>query len=162
MDPNTNGALGINQLGRAGSYRGQATPYFTSTSFSGRGFRVRQMGVFNQQANTTNAQTVTFYTTVGNAVSSTKRICQVSTTTNLASGANNWIAESTVMWDATTQAMYGEYWGNVAGNYVTRGGLVNNVAITVYTSLAFCASVIFSTSSASSTATLVEFSMEQV
>lgn len=167
MDPNANNAFSIDELGGIGGFRAlRGRPYFNSSSFDGRAFRIRAMGKYNNQANTTNAQTATFKITQGTAVSSTHVIASVSSGTNLASGPANFIVEATVLWDSAMQVLAGEFWGNVTNgvtnSYTSRTGLSNLVSVTSYSSVQFVCSVVFGTSSASSTANLVEFSMEAV
>jgi hypothetical protein len=165
FDPNIPQALSGNPIAM-GAYQGRPRPFFQSSSFDGRAFRIRATGKYNNQAATTNAQTVTFYITQGNAASSSKRIASVSSGTNLASGPCNFIVEATVLWDSAMQVLAGEFWGNITNGttnaYTTRAGLANLVGVSAYTGLQFCCSIVFGTSSASSTANLVEFSMEQV
>lgn len=166
MDPNANQSATFDAFGRPGYPRGTNRPYFTSTSYNGRGFRVRAMGVYNNQANTTNAQTVTLYVTLGNAVSSSKRVITLASGTNPASGAGNFLAEFTGIWDSATQVVLGTFWGTI-GNGITsvvtaQTAPTNYVAAAAYTNLSFCASIQFGTSSAASTASLVEFSWESV
>ena len=167
VDPNANNSFSIDELGGIGGFRGlRGRPYFNSGSFDGRAIRIRAMGKYNNQAATTNAQTVTFKITQGTAVSSSKVIASVSSGTNLASGPANFIVEATILWDSAMQVIAGEFWGNVTNGttntYTSRTGLSNLVSAAAYTNLQFVASVVFGTSSANSTANLVEFSMEAV
>lgn len=160
FDPNANPAVTQNYpgglVGRSGS-----RPYFTSTSFLGRGFRVRAMGYINNLAATTNAQTTTVKITLGNAVSSTKVLASVASATNFASGSFN--IDANLNWDSTSGIVCGSEGGYIGTTVVTSATLTNaGVAAAAYTNLVFCCSVVFATSSASSTATLVEFSIEQI
>ena len=168
VDPASNNTFSIDQIGGIGDFRSlRGRPGFTSGLFDGRPFRVRAVGKFNNQANTTNAQTVTIHISQGTVVASTKVIATVTNgATNVASGPENFMLEATILWDSGLQYLTGEYWGAVnnstTSSYATRALLANQINVTAYTGLQFNCSIIFATSSAASTANLVEFSMEAV
>lgn len=162
-NPNDAQAVSLDQLGRGSESRAGQRPGFTSTSFAGRGFRVRAMGTVVQGAATTNAQTMTFYITQGQATNvTTRKLCAIVSATNVAAGTNPWIIEASCIWDPGSQTVFGEYWGVCAGSYASRATVTSVTTVTPYTSLQFSCAAVFATSNATSTATLVEFSMEAV
>lgn len=171
LDPNSNSTFSIDNLGGMSDRRGLAgRPYFTSSSFDGRSFRVRAQGKFTAVTTATApAFNIKLYVGTSATLGSdtviftpTARTLAVSTTVN-----GNFILEGTFLWDSVTQKVNGEVWAQFADNgaaatYTTRAASAG-VSAAAYTNLNFVLSAVYGTNApTSSTTTLVEFSMEQV
>lgn len=173
FDPNSNASISSDSLGGANQFRGQTRPYFNSSTFDSRGFRVRAMGKFSVvTAATAGGASLNIKLYVGSSTTlgsdtvlftpATPLNVPISTTTT-----GNFIVEATLMWDSLTAKVGGEAWANyqdaVPGvQYNSRAGLTQ-VAAAAYTNLQFVASAVWSVNApTSSTITLVEFSCERV
>lgn len=171
LNPNANSALIADVYGMAGDERGLVQrPYFTSTSFDGRAFRVRAQIKFTC-VTTGSAPALNFKMYVGSSATlgsdtvyftPTARTLATSQTIN-----GNAIIEATMQWDSATQKVTGEAWAEIndnqsAGTYTARAA-ITPVAVAAYTGLSFVMSAVYGTNApTSSTNTLVEFAIERV
>jgi hypothetical protein len=167
VDANANAAVLLdNTGGKSGSARGASRPYYNTSSFDGRGFRLRVMGRFLSSA-AANGLTVSFYqNTIANGpVTGSGHIIGTVSTANTIGNAvsGSFLFEVTGMWDSVSALMYGaEVWGAAGGLYATRvvGSTTFAVAAPISNSLMF-ATMTFATGAAN-TLTPIEFSFEDV
>lgn len=166
MDPNANAAL-TREGGRSAAWFGENRPFFNSTSFSGRAFRMRATGVIAGGGTTLTsiAATIAIYAacTQLTTVTSGTNVASLSSGAILGNTSANWYADATFLWDATSQTL------NTIGNYTMKVGSASTVTtystlITGVTiaNLAFGATYQFATSSTSNSVGMVELCLEQV
>jgi len=125
MSVNVNAASLLDQWGAKAGERGATSPWFNSSTFDGRAFRLRVQGDFTSSA-ASNGITVKFYiqtkangATTAGAAGTVATVATGTTIGNAVKGT--FIAEVTGMWDSTSNLMQGtESWGAAAGLYVSR------------------------------------------
>jgi hypothetical protein len=165
FSPNANPALS-REGGRSAAWFGENRPFFNSTSFADRAFRVRATGWISGGGTTTTsiAGTVSLYanqTNVTTVTSGTK-------TATIASGAvlgaarAAWYIDQSFIWDATALTLWplGNYTAQIgAVTTATTGAAITSVALT---QLSFGLTWTFATTSTSNAVQAVELSIEQV
>lgn len=174
LDPNTSNTLSINQMGRAGTYRGQNAPYFTSASFdAGRPFRVRTVGTINVGATQTAKNVIiTLFQGVSATLASDNILytpaAQGTTgigasATGVVAGHYNFVVEVCLIWDAVSQNLVTtECWSSVCGQYTARiaGTTINPV--TAPSALSFLPAFEFGLANAANNVIFTELALEQV
>lgn len=172
MDPNANNAITLDQLGRAGQYRGQNRPYFNSASFdNGRPFRLRLVGTINVGATQT-VKTVNIVLYQGTSATlgsdsalytSTQGSSTIgSSAVGVAAGHYNFIVEACLIWDSTSQSLVTtECWSAVAGNYIARAVGSSIASVASPSALTFLPAYEFGLANAANNVVFTEFSIEQ-
>jgi len=165
FSPNANSALS-RESGRSAAWFGENRPFFNSTSFNDRAFRVRASGIISGGGTTVTsiAGTISLYanqTNVTTVTSGTK-------TATVASGAilgnvrANWYVEQNFIWDSTnlTLQALGNYTAQVGSAFTaTTAAAITSVALT---QLSFGVTWTFATTSTSNAVQMVELSLEQI
>jgi hypothetical protein len=167
MSINANAAILTDQYGAKAGERGVGAPYFNTSTFDGRAFRLRIQGRFLSSA-ASNSLTVKFYqntkangpvTGTGNVIGS---IATTATIGNAVSGS--FIAEAVGQWDSVSGNMMGaEAWAAAAGAYGARAAGQSTpfaVASPLSNSLMFV-TIKFATGAANSI-TPIEFAFEDI
>lgn len=179
FDVNANNALSVDQFGRASGYRNVGRPWFTSQAFDGRGFRLRAMGKASFTAAGGGATTiaVNLYQGTSATLGSDTKIAGPTALSVAATKVAlvNFVVEATMMWDAATQVIFGEFWASISGNvdvggantktasYTSRGALTNPAVAAAPANLTFLASVAFGTTAPAGGGSVIlqELSLEQ-
>jgi hypothetical protein len=167
-DPNANASILLDNTGsKVGSNRGSSRPYYQQLSFSGRGIRIRLQGRFVSSA-ALNGMLFKFYvnTKAAGAVTAGAGVASSIATGNTIPTAttSSFIAEATVMWDSTSNLMFGaEAWAAAAGVYGARvAGNATPFTVTApISNYLMFASITFTTGAANAI-TPIEFAFEDI
>jgi hypothetical protein len=165
VSPNANSAI-PRESGRAAAWFSENRPFFNSTSFNDRAFKVRATGFISGGGTTLTsiAGTVSLYanqTNITTVTSGTK-------TATVASGAilgavkANWYVEQTFIWDSTSLVLQpvGNYMAQIGSAYTaTTAASITSVALT---QLSFGVTWTFATTSTSNAVQMTELSLEVV
>lgn len=172
LDVNANAAI-ITRSGREyGLPSGETNDQFSSSSWDGRPFKVRLSGIGTANHNAAQTITVNLYQGTSTTLASDKLLGSTDVSTTkfaVAQGATNvsfnFLIEATLLWDATSQVLSGEFTSNVAGgttSQINAGTVVSNVVASVTTSgLSFLGSFAFG-NAAGGSVTLREFIVDKL
>lgn len=160
LGPNANPALLAGNLGADHAAVGTNRPYFNSTSFDGRAFKVRVAG--NYTAVATASQTLILRLRLGTTLSGTVVLTPATITTSVVAGGTfNFVLESTFIWDSTSQLLDGVYQGTVANIVATPLTTTQATAVAAQSALSFVLSAQQSVASAM-TINVRDFSLDLV
>jgi|SRR5580658_5719228 hypothetical protein len=154
------------ESGRAGKWLGETRPFFNSSSFNNRGFRLRAMGYIAGGGTTLTSisASINIYAGItGATVTAGTEIANVAITGGVGNSKANWLLECNLMWDSVTQQLNGFRSGFI-GNLLTSASVasaVTPVASLALTSLAFGFTYVFATTSTANTVGLTELSLDQ-
>lgn len=169
LDVNANPAI-ISRSGREyGLPSGETNDQFSSSSWDGRLFYVRLVGIGNAAANA--SQTVLFNLYQGTATSVIGTAGNIVANTGaayamVAGGAFNFFVEAELQWDAASQILSGGFTANIAfgtGQQFTVTKATAHVLSGITASgLSFLPSVTFAVAGATNTVTVREFVIEKI
>jgi hypothetical protein len=165
FSPNANPAL-TRESGRSAAWFGENRPFFNSTSFADRAFKVRASGWISGGGTTTTsiAGTISLYANQTNVttVTSGTKAATISSTATLGAARAAWYVDQTFIWDATNLIL------QPVGSYAAQIGSVTSAATSAaitsaaLTQLSFGLTWTFATTSTSNAVQMVELSIEQV
>jgi hypothetical protein len=158
FDPSVNQAQPVRTGTKVGSQN------FNSTFLSaGQPFLVRVCGVATPASNAGNTLAIILYlgaTKSGTAICTTGAVNQASTTT-----ARPFIVEAELIWDSTSQTVFGQFWWKLEGtsstDYATWAELSANGSSVTAAALQFCASATWG-NSAGGVTQVSEFSISRL
>jgi hypothetical protein len=155
------------ESGRAGKWMGETRPFFNSSSFNNRPFRLRAVGqiVGGGTTVTSIAATIKLYAALTNTATVTTGTALITAGTGAVIGNTNanWMIEAELLWDSVSQSLTG-YKNVMFGNTTVQNFASSVVALTGVTiaNLNFGLTWQFATTSTSNKIGLVELSLEQV
>lgn len=165
LDPNSNSAVSLGNLGRPGQdYRG-SRPYFTAAYFDGRPFTVQFSGKFTTSAiDSVTGHAINIYQTAaanGAQLSTKSTVFSAPSSATLAAGNYSFLINCTLIYDSVSQTLTGEGWSIVGGQYTARSIIGPIASVTSVANLFFFPSVKFNTGAAN-TITPIEFSLSMI
>jgi len=162
MDYNQNPAYSFQSYGRKTMIGvGTEAPYFSSTTFDvGRPFRVRVAGNATLNAGAGNTAAINLYVGTSTTTGSDTKIAAL-TAGGAPSTSFNFVLETVVQWDATSQVLGGWYTGQCANTLTAAHALSNAASVTTAGNLQFVVSGTFG-NAGGGTINIAEFSAEQV
>jgi hypothetical protein len=169
FSPNANATYAA-ESGRAGKWLGETRPFFNSSSFNNRPFRLRASGFIAGGGTTLTsiAASINVYAslTTATVVTSGTKIAGVAITGGIGNTSANWMVEMILQWDSVSQILSG-FRNTFVGNLLTAGNqsgltLTNSISGITLTSINFGATWVFATTSTANTVGLVELALEMV
>jgi hypothetical protein len=163
FSPNANSALS-RESGRAAAWFSENRPFFNSSSFNARPFRLRAFGTIQGGLTTTTLVSATFsiYAVQTTATVVTSGTAVAVATLGVGGVKASWYVDFPMIWDSTSLLLQpiGNYSIQAGGvTTATTGTAVTTVALT---SLSFGMTYQFATSSTSNVCSAVEISLEQI
>jgi hypothetical protein len=165
FSPNANAALS-RESGRAAAWFSENRPFFNSSSFNDRAFKVRATGWISGGGTTTTsiAGTISLYVNQTNVttVTSGTKTATVASGAILGAARANWYIEQTFVWDSTSLILQpvGNYMAQCGSAYTaTTAAAITSVALTQLSAGITWTSA---TTASSNAVQMVELSLEVV
>lgn len=157
---NQNAAISSQSYGRKVSV-GTEAPYFSSKTFDGgRPFRVRVVGTCTLNAGAANTLAINLYQGSSATLGSDVKVAGL-TAGGAPSTSVNFILETVILWDSTSQKLGGYFSGQVGNTLTAAAALSNAATVTTTAGLTFVVSAVFG-NAGGGTVNISEFSAEQV
>ena len=160
---NLNPAILTGAYGRKDSV-GSAAPYYSASTFDmGKAFRIRVVGQTSFSiSNAGNTIALGLYQGLTPTLGGSSKIAAL-TAVGASTTSVNFVLESFLQWDSTTQKLGGYYVGSGSnGVFTAQHQLTNNAAVTSAAGLVFAVSATFGATSGNAVTAISEFSIEQV
>jgi len=157
---NLNSALSQSSYGRKDQVQ-TAPPFFSKTTFdAGRPFRIRVTGYATLNAGAGNTVAIGLYQGTSTTTASDTKIAAM-TAGGSPSTSFNFVLETFIQWDSTSQVLGGYYTGQCGNALTTQHVLTNAASVTQASNLTFVLSGTFG-NAGGGTINIAEFSAEQV
>jgi hypothetical protein len=167
FSPNANTGYSAESGRPVAKWLGESRPFFNTSSFNNRGFRLRAFGYIAGGLTTLTliSATINIYAalTTATVVTSGTKISSVAITGGVGGATANWLMTCEMMWDSVSQQLNGSRSGFV-GSLLTSSsvaGALTSVASLALTSLTFGVTWLFGTTSTANAVGLTELSLEQ-
>lgn len=159
---NQNSAISSQAYGRKATLGvGTESPFYSASTFDvGRPFKVRVTGNATLNAGAANTVVINLYQGTSTTIGSNSKVAAL-TAGGAPSTSFNFMLETTVQWDVTSQVLGGWYIGQCGNTLTAAHALSNASAVTTAAGLAFNITGTFG-NAGGGTINISEFSVEQV